>query len=84
MHTTDNSVILETTHRTHGLLESGGVIGRLVAYPRADVAKLLGIDDAELPNYDETTLPNGYTITARELISHHLRGRVLRRGERIA
>ena len=75
---TDKSVILETTHRIHGCLEQGGISGRKVAYPLADVADLIGCDPSQVSG---DTLVAGYNhVTVRDLVERTLTGRVIRKG----
>ena len=75
---TDKSVILETTHRIHGCLEQGGISGRKVAYPLADVADLIGCDPSQVSG---DTLVAGYNhVTVHELVERTLTGRVIRKG----
>lgn len=83
MQVTRKSVLIETTHRVHGMLEQGGVSGRVVAYDRARVAGLLGVSISDLKSMRLDDLAPGYVVTVGQLIEHHLLGRVIRRGHRI-
>lgn len=86
MQVTKLSVILDTTHMVHGMLEQGGVSGRRVSYPLADVLRVTGLTEAELRRADENNLAPKYAfVSIREAIEHHLGdvGIVVRRGRRI-
>ena len=83
MNVTRNSVLIETTHRVHGMLEQGGICGRVVAYDRTRVAGLLGVSTTALASLQLDDVAPGHMVTVRELIEHRLQGRVVRRGERI-
>lgn len=86
MRVTRNSVLIETTHRVNGMLEQGGVVGRVVAYPRMSVAALLRVGAATLASIDEDAALEsdddeaGIRVTVREMIERNIRGRVVRRG----
>jgi len=83
MQVTRKSVLIETTHRVRGMLEQGGVSGRVVAYDRARVAGLLGVSIDALKSMRLDDLAPGYMVSIRELIQERLQGRTVRRGHRI-
>lgn len=83
MKVTSKNVILETTHRAHGMLEQGGISGRVVAYDRAKVAAVLAVPISALETMDENDCAPGRLVSSREIIETELQGRVLRKGHRI-
>lgn len=85
MRFTRKSLILETTHRMHGMLEQGGVSGRVVAYPIESAVRVTGMTEQQLRSARETDICRGYSgVTIREVIEQCcVTGRVVRRGHRI-
>jgi len=79
--TTKKNVIIETTNMVHGCLEQGGVSGRVVAYPIAQVEKLLGVAPAKVDeNYE---VPGYRHVSARELVERFISGSVIKKGTAI-
>lgn len=85
MRTTKISVIIETTHRVHGMLEQGGVSGRVVAYPIESVQRVTGLTAEQIRSASEHDICPGFSCaTIREIIERCcVTGRVVRRGHRI-
>lgn len=84
--TADGSrVIIETTNTVNGCLEQGGVCGKRVSYPAADVARVLGIEVSEIELYDTDDEAPGRDCTVGQALAHELgEGHIIRRGELIA
>jgi len=77
-------VKVETTNRCYGMLEQGGVCGRIVGYAIDDVVRITGIDkdelEAELWDEDDEC-PSNEGCTVRQMIESHLNpARVFARG----
>lgn len=85
MRTTKTSVLIETNHRVHGMLEHGGISGRVVAYPIESVQRVTGLSAEQIRSADEHDRCPGYSCaTIREIIERCcVTGRVVRRGHRI-
>ena len=84
MRGTEKSVVIDTTNRVNGMLEKGGVMGLVEAYPLADVERVTGLSGAQLRGCNGDELCPGYQVSIRDLIQERLSGRIVRRGQRIA
>lgn len=51
--TKNNNVLIETTNKVNGMLEQGGVCGRVESYPLADAMELLGMTRDEIAAADD-------------------------------
>lgn len=83
MRTTTTSLIVETTSRVSGMLEQGGVCGRVVSYPLADACKVTGMTAQALAAADEHDSAPGYVVSIADLLASKLssKTRVIRRGQ---
>lgn len=82
--TRNGNITIETTNKCLGCLEVGGVCGRVESYPASEVARVLGCTVPQLEDIDADDDAEGYDgLRVRDVIEHNLRGRVVRRGQRI-
>ena len=85
--TKNDRIIIETTNMVHGCLEQGGISGRLVSYPVADVMFATGMSREELlaASLDDQCSSSKWVVSIREEIESGCRGggKVVRRGHRI-
>jgi len=78
MRVTKKSIIIETTNRVHGMLEQGGICGRVVAYPISTLEETELLFAATAAADD---LALGYDVSWRELLAYRCPvPRVIRRG----
>ncbi len=80
MRTTSKNVIFHTTHRVNGLLEQGGVMGRVAAYPLDAACRVTGLTAAQLAAANENDNCPGIMASLRDVIENRVQGRVIRRG----
>lgn len=82
MKVTKKSVIIETTNTVHGMLEQGGVSGRIMAYPLEQALSATGLKESELKAAKDDDRARGYwhPVTVREAIERECAGRCIRRG----
>lgn len=85
MQVTQQSVVIETTNRVLGMLEQGGVCGRVDRYPLADCIRATGLTAEQLADAEEDVDCDGYEhVSVREVIERNVKGRCVRKGARIA
>lgn len=80
--TKNDRVLVETTNKVNGMLEQGGVCGRVVAYPLDGVLKATGLTRAEIDEADADDQAPEYPegVTIRQACERELRGRVACKG----
>lgn len=86
MKITRNRVLLETTNMVAGMLEQGGISGRIESYPLVSVMAVAGMTREELAAADPEDAAPAYVgyVSIREAIARELGdGLVIRRGHRI-
>lgn len=77
-------VLVETTNTVYGMLEQGGVSGRVVAYKLGDVLAATGLmDERAIANHNEHDYAPSYgnnCISIRDAIERECVGRVVKPG----
>ena len=82
MKVTKKSVIIETTNTVNGMLEQGGISGRIMAYPIAAAAKACGltVEQLRVADLGDDAPSYKYQTTICEAIERECAGRCIRRG----
>ena len=83
MKVTKKSVVVTTTNMIHGMLEHGGLMGLVVAYPLPEAIVATGLSAEELAAADADDLVDGCQCTIHEVLNYTCPCRVIRRGTRI-
>jgi hypothetical protein len=78
--------MIETTSRIDGLLEQGGVCGRIVSYDAATIATIMDCSEAEAARMTGNEIVHDTDhCTLREYLAYHgIAGHVVRKGVRIS
>lgn len=73
---------IETTNTVNGLLEHGGICGRIVSYDAAEIAKIMDCTEAEASKMDGSEIVPGTSQVnlAAYLNYHGYKGHVVRTG----
>ena len=84
--TKHGNLLVETTNTVYGMLEQGGIQGRIVAYPVDQVIEATGLSRDELEELESAhELLDNPVATLAQLIDYSgIPGRVIRRGAVIA
>lgn len=79
--TKTNRVHVEITNRVNGMLEQGGVCGRVVSYPLEGVIKATGLTKDQIATADQSDLCPAYNgITIAEACDHEMNPTIVRVG----
>lgn len=82
--TKSNNVLIETTNTVNGMLEQGGVCGRVVSYPLSGVMRATGLTRDEIEAADEDDdAPSHDGLTISQACEYEVTGRVIRKGVEI-
>ena len=75
-----NNVLIETTNRVNGMLEQGGVKGRVVSYPLIGVMKATWLSRKEIEEADPTDICESYELSIAGACAIEMTGKVIRKG----
>ena len=75
-----NNVLVETTNRVNGMLEQGGVSGRILSYPLLGVMKATWLSREEIEEAEPTDICESYELSIAGACAIEMTGKVVRKG----
>lgn len=76
---TGKGLIVEITNTVYGMLEQGGIAGRVEHYDEAEIKRVLQYTRDD----DMDVCADGELSTRLDMVRHHLKPRILHKGVRI-